>query len=320
MKDCSTKIIDEVSKQLYGNKISVRELAQMLSISMETAYRRVKNQIPFSVNEVAIIAEQLNLSIDQMLDLNTSNHFPFYKDFNSKQETEDVYSNLLKGDIETMDKLLNSNNVKITATMNRIPFRLLPYQMLFKFDYCHYLYSTGRVSLATTWFSGIEIPPAVNDLYKKACSRFQWLDNIICVIDNGLYTNLIRKIQYYQQLQLISDDDIQLLQRELFELLKNYENLLRTGKNGAGFSYVFYSSFFPIDSNVVFVEFDANSFLQVWVYPESPLIIWNNPLVSDAQKQWIDSKIRNSALITKTADRHQVEMLRDLYRQVEELR
>ena len=85
------------------------------------------------------------------------------------------------------------------------------------------------------------------------------------------------------------------------------------------FNYVFYYSFFPIDSNVVFVEYDDNSLLQVWVYPESPLVIRDNPLVSDAQRQWVDSKIRNSALITKTADRQQVEMLRNLYRQVEEL-
>ena len=319
MKNYSTKIIDEISNQLHGNKISVRDLAKMLSISTETAYRRVRNRIPFSINEIAIIAEHLNFSVDQLLNLKTSNHFPFYKDFNSGQEIEDVYYNLLKGDIETMENIRSASVVKITATINRIPFRLLPYQMLFKLDYCHYLYSTGKISLMTTRFSDIQIPPAVDDLYQKAISCFQYLNNITCVIDNELYSNTIRKIQYYNRLQLISTEDIQLLQRELFDLLEKYENLLRTGKNSAGFNYVFYSSFFPIDANVIYIEYDANSLLQVWVYPESPLIIRNNPFVSDVQKLWIESKIRSSALITKTADQQQVEVLRNLYQQVEKL-
>ena len=221
----------------------------------------------------------------------------------------------MREDIRIMERMLVSKDVKITAATNSIPFRFLPYQSLFKLDYCHYIYSTGKISLMTE-FSDIEVPPVVNDLHNKAVSCFRALNNITCVVDNMLFSNTVKKIQYYRQLKFISDDDLRIFQAELFELLGKYDGLLRNGKNGAGSEYTFYYSFFNLESNVIFLEYDNNSVLQMWVYPESPVIIKNNIVANDIQKRWIESTIRNSKLITKTTDIHQIEMIREAYGQV----
>ena len=319
MENLNTKIVSEVIKQSPGHKNPVHYLMKILSISRETVYRRIRNEIPFSINEVAAIAEYFNLSIDQLLDLKSSNRFPFSKEFDAERNPEDVYSDLLKDDIEIMEKLRDSSRMKITAVMNRIPFRFLPYPALFKFDYYQYLYSAGKISLMSTRFSDIEIPAAINDLHEKASSYLNCLNHVTCVIDSVLYTNIIKKIQFYRRLRFLSVEDLQILQKELFDLLVAYEDLLRNGKNNAGSDYVFYYSFFTLESNMIFIEYDDNTLLQIWIYPESPLVIKNNQQVNDIQKHWIDSKIRNSMLITKTADIQQIEMLRDVYRQISEL-
>jgi len=134
-----------------------------------------------------------------------------------------------------------------------------------------------------------------------------------------LYSNIIKKIQYYRQLQFFSVEDLQLLQAELFVLLEMYENLLRNGKSRSGSDFVFYYSLFNLESNLVSFEYDGESLLQFWIYPESPVVVKNNQLMGDMQKRWIDSKIRNSILITKTTDAHQIEMLRNVYQQIAEL-
>ena len=319
MQNFNTKIIKEIIKQSPGDRNPVHFLTRAFPMSKETAYRRIRNQIPFTIEEIVAIAKRFDLSVDDLLDLRSENDLLLNKEFDMEQNPVDVYSALLQDDLKLMEKLLIARNVKITATMNQIPFRLLPYKALFKLDYCHYIYSTGKVPLITTRYSDIELPASINDLHDKTVAYFRCLKNITCIIDSMLYSNIIKKIQYYCQLQFFSADDLRLLQSELFALLDMYENLLRNGESSSGTGYVFYYSFFNLETNMVSFEYGDETLLQFWIYPENPMAIRNNQVMSDVQNRWIDSKIRNSMLITKTTDVHQIEMLRNLYQQIEGL-
>jgi len=320
MQSVSSKIISEMKKQTPGKKNPVKYLTRMFSMSKETAYRRIRNQIPFSVEEVVVIAKYFNLSIDGLLDLKPDeNNLLLNSNFSVEQNPADIYSGLLVDDIKNIEKVLASTNAKITVAMNSIPFRFLPYKSLFKLDYCHYMYSVGKMSLVSARYSDVEIPPVVDELHEKSVECFSRLNHITCIIDSMLYSDIIKKIQYYHRLKFISTEDLHVLQAELLKLLEMYEDLLRTGKSNAGCDYVFYYSLFNLESSIIFFEFDDNSLLQVWVYPENPVVIKNNHQINDIQRRWIDSKIRNSILITKTTDIHQIEMLRNVHQQVMEL-
>ena len=132
--------------------------------------------------------------------------------------------------------------MKVTAVINRIPFRLLPYPLLFKFDYCHYLYSSGAVSGTKGRFSAIELPPVINDWHEQAAACLSQVSPVTCIVDNALFTDVIKKIRFYRRLGFLSSEDLQVLQAELFELLTVYENLLRNRTNSSGCDYVFYYS------------------------------------------------------------------------------
>jgi len=313
-----SKIVNEIIKHSPEDRNPVNYLTRTFSMSKETAYRRLRNKIPFSIEEVVVIAQCFNLSIDELLELKTSNNFLLNKDLSNSQDPVDIYSGLLRDDIDFMEKLIVSKNMKIAATLNSIPFRFLPYKSLFKLDYCHYLYSSGKIPF-TTQYSDIEIPPAINDLHDTGAFCFSRLNNITCIVDSMLFSNVINKIRYYYRLKFLSADDLHILQSELFNLLEMYENLLRNGKNSAGSNYALYYSFFNIETNLVFFEYDGNCQLQFWIYPESPVLIKNNQQVNVIQKRWIDSKIRNSMLITKTIDINQIEMLRNVHQQISNL-
>jgi len=320
MQSVSSKIINEMTKQTPGKKNPVKYLTKMFPMSKETAYRRIRNQIPFSIEEVVVIAKYFNLSIDGLLDLKQDdNNLLLKNNFSIEQNPADIYSGLLADDIKNMEKALASSNAKITIAINNIPFRFLPYKSLFKLDYCYYMHSAGKISLVNTRYSDVEIPPEVAALHEKSVERFSRLNNITCIIDSMLYSDIIKKIQYYYRFKFISAEDLHVLQAELFKLLEMYEKLLSNGKSSAGSDYVFYYSLFNLESNIIFFEFDDNSLLQVWVYPENPVVIKNNHQINDIQKRWVDSKIRNSILITKTTDINQIEMLRNVHQQIMDL-
>ena len=314
--DFNSKVIRKIVEQSPGKKSPVQYIMKVLSSSKETAYRRIRNNIPFTLEETVTISEDLGLSIDRLIGLRSEESLQFVNDSNC--EPENVYSSFLSKDINTMENLLSAKNMKIVAAFNRLPFWLLPYKSLFKFNYCHYLYSVGKIPLMTP-YPDIFVPKRIIELHEKASFCFSMLDNVTCIIDNRIFIDIIKKIQYYSRLKFIPKEDLEIMQKELFELLENYESLLRNGKNNYGSNYVFHYSTFSIDSNIVFLEYDDNCLLQLWIYPESPIEILKSHIIRDVQKRWIDSKIRNSSLITKTNDTQHIEMLRNMYQQVYEL-
>jgi len=315
----SAKIINEIKRRIYGKEKPVKYLMDLLPMSRETAYRRLRHETPFSFDEAVIIADNLDFSIDRLIELKSCSNFLFNREFNLNLGPVDIYSSILVSDIEMMEKASVSKDVKVTAAINKIPLRLFPYKSLFKLDYFHYLYSIGKISLMTR-YSEISVPPDINDLHDKLNSCFNNLNNITCIFDKMILSDIIKKIQYYNQSKFISNEDLHILQSELLELLNVYENLLRNGSNSYGSKYTFYYSFFNLESNVIFFEYDQNSILQIWIYPESPVVIRNNKTLYEVQRRWIDSKLRNSVLITKSNESQQVEILREMHKQIEELR
>ena len=315
----NAKVINKIVRQSSVKIAPVDYVMRMLSTSKETAYRRIRNQIPFTLEETVAIAEDLDLSIDKLLDFKTGHYLDGIDESKRENEPENIYSGFLKSDIETMEKLISSKKMKIVTAINRIPLWLLPYKSLFKLDYCHYLYSIGKISLMTR-YSDIVVPQHIIDLHEKASYCFGKLDNVTCIIDSNMHLDIIKKIQYYSKLKFILEEDLKILQNELFESLESYESLLRNGSNHNGSEYIFRYSFFPIESNIVFFEYDNNSLLQIRIYPENPVEIMKNHIISDIQKGWIESKIRSSVLITKTNDTQHIEMLRKVYQQISELR
>jgi len=314
----NAQIVDEIVKQMPGKRRPVVYLMKALSLGKESAYRRIKDQIPFTFEEVAIIARDLDLSIDQILGQKVNNNISFYADLNVEQDPMDIYANMLTKDIAFMEKLITSSDLKITAIINRIPLRYFPFKALFKFEYCHYLYSIGHIPLMMR-FSDIAVPHQISSLHEKCTYYFRGLQNITCVLDSMVYSKLIREIQYYHRMGFITEEDLHSLQSELFEILEMYESMLRKGKSSSGTNYTFYYSHLTLDSSSIFIEYNSSLSLQFWIYPESPVIINNNSMISDVQRRWIDSKIRNSMLITKTNDTQQIEMLRDVYKQISDL-
>ena len=318
MQNFNEKIISAITRQESKKKILISTLMKMLSICKESAYRRIRNQIPFSMEEVVILANHYNLSIDSLFDIKLNKGFDIEGSLDIVPNSSEPFVRLLREDIGFMQKLQTSSHLKITAILNQVPFRLLPYQSLFRLDYCHELYSTGEISLMAK-YSDIEISPQLNSLRERAVECFSRVNNITCIIDGTIYPNIINKVKYYYRMGFISGEDLKIIRLELLELLNKYESLLRTGANGAGSNYNFYYSPFTNESNIIFIEYDGNTVFQDWVYPKCPIVITNNPLINDFQKGWIDSKIRNSIPITKSADAQQVEMLRAAYRQIEGL-
>ncbi|GHU63441.1 hypothetical protein FACS1894160_3510 [Bacteroidia bacterium] len=318
MKNSNELIINEIAKQFTDKKRIVTYLMDLLCIGKESVYRRINNQIPFTFQEIVTVAQDLGFSIDKALTIDMERRVFFDMPVNIAQSPNSIFIDKLEQGNIIMEKLINAKELNIIAAVNRMPLHLFPFEALFKFDYCLYLNSIGKIPLISR-FSDIEIIPQINDLHKKSAYYCNQLKNMTCIIDSMVFSGLIKEIEYFYRLKFISDEDLHILQKELFELFALTETIIRTGESKIGSVYSVYYSHFNLNSACVYYEYDDKLMLQLWIYPESPIVIENNHLMCDIQKRWLDSVIRKSTLISKSNDVMLIEQFRDIYNQISEL-
>jgi transcriptional regulator with XRE-family HTH domain len=316
-EEISKKVNEEIVKRFRRDR-RAQYLAELLSISRESACRRLRGTISYSLEDVSRIANDLNISIDRILGNLNGIDCSIFNKLNSKPE--DFYADMLMRNAGTIENAVSVGKASVTAALNRIPMYFLPSEILCKLEYFLYLHATHNFSLNDN-FSSIYFPQKIVEMHDRFLTAISKLDSITCIIHSDVFSNITKKIKYYHQLLFLSDDDVIILQNELYRLLGKFGELLLTGKSKSGADCLFYYSLLDIESNTVLIENKYNSILQLWIYPErSPIVIQNYPLICDMQKSWISFSMRNSVPVTKTNELKQSEMLRGCHKLIKELR
>jgi hypothetical protein len=309
------KLIQAITEKLPDAIVPASYLMDLLCISKESVYRRLNNRIPFTFKEIALIANDLGLSVDTIIGQKKSDPIILEMMVDMTKNPSETTSDMLKSGIKVLRQLVAATDMNIIATINRIPLQYFPFQMLFKFGYCRYLHS--RDSIPSDFkFADVRISSELEQLHKDSVYYFSRLRNITCIIDETLFSHLIKEIQYYHQRKFLTTEDLILLQKELRDFAGLIENLIKKGANNVGSAYTVYFSLFDLDANCIYYEYDDKKMSQLWIFPESPMIIREGSLMFHIQKQWLEARMKYATLITKSGDMVQAKLLRGLYSQV----
>ncbi|GHT83809.1 hypothetical protein FACS18947_0160 [Bacteroidia bacterium] len=316
MKNLNENIIREIIQKLPEGKSPVSYLMELLHIGKETAYRRLKGQIYFTFEEIAVIANDLDFSLDKIIGQKDWSCILF--DMPDTTDFSDLFVNLLKYDIKIMKDLNNAKDSKTIVQINTLPLVYFPFKHLFKFEYYQYLHSQGD-SFFDIKFSDVIISPELEQLHQEAVYHFSHLKNITCIVDDGVFVNIVKSIQYYYQRNLISDEDYSLFRKELIDLLTLIEKITRTGVNDFGTNYSVYISLFHIDNNCFYHEYDGNFITQIRLSPNNSIVIKDNITMNKIQKKWLETRIKYAILITKSNDMLQYEIKKELFNYINSL-
>jgi len=314
MKSLNEKVVSEINRKLPKNTTAVNYLMNLLYLGKESAYRRLKGQIPFTFEEVIAIANDLGFSLDKITGKEKGGRVFFDINTDLTKSFSDLYINSLKSDIKIIKELSSVADLKILSALNRIPLRFLPFKNLFKFDYLRFLHSKGALPVTVNFSDAI--PDIVNELHKEAVYAMSRLDNVTCVINDAAFSKIIKIIQYSYHTEIVSYEDLKLLQKELFEMLAFFEKLITTGVNDSGASYSIYHSMVEPEANCICCEYGDYKMSQVWLSPESPIIVNDDRLMYQIQKNWLESKIKYATLMTKSNELLRSKIMRNLRDQI----
>ncbi len=275
-------------------------LIGIIPMSKEAAYRRLRGEIQFTLDEAVKIMQKLKISLQNLAELyvdSNRTNLHLYDLSALTVDNMDQYLYMLKYMKDTFAKLTENFTPHIYNAATFIPYGIsMRYQMLIRFALFKWIFQMKKSSNLMQ-LSDVHIPEEIER------ERLEFVDNVdkfnatyIFVDDLVYYT--VKSIVFFKRLGLVSHNECQLLKKELHLLINQLEQYANTGKNEKGYPVSIYVSDISFDASYIYIE--GPSELQIFSVNLYGLNFLGTeyPNICCLQKEWIDSLVRYSNLIT----------------------
>jgi len=292
--------LSQIRHMLPENISLADELSELLSISRDSAYRRIRGETVLSLDEVKKLFDQYELSIDAMLSPESNmvliNH----------QATDFDYSlsEWLKMLIHNLELAKSSKELELILAEKDIPvFRYFLFPELASFKLFVWLKSIIKdVNYENQLFSLDVLPKELLAQAARASHIYSSIPSIEIWSDEAIHSTL-KQIEFYHECEYFAQPDIA---SQLYDRLLEFVNYIKSeaavGKKSDGGSFSLYHNEILIPDNtiygkiqnqrVVFINYNLMDFLST--HQES---------FCDKTEIYMNNLIKNSALISTIAEK-----------------
>ncbi|MDR1783717.1 MAG: hypothetical protein LBR13_05595 [Dysgonamonadaceae bacterium] len=304
-KKLNNRLIDTVLSNVPKNVKPVSLLSNLLDMSRESAYRRIRGDIPFTVEEIADLSLEMGFSIDGIVGLGDRERVFF--DFSVKSDDSDItFISMLQRLERLYQSIGQANHCESILALNSLsPTFFLHFNHLFKFIYFKWLQQDSSIS-SDILFSEIKVPEEINNLRKKISNNMKVVSNRIIILDPNIFLNLIHDIVYFNQRKLINNEDMVSIKAEISELIDIFEKMAKSGIM-YNTNVSLYISSLSINTSTVYVNINDSEMMTILLMLVANPIFINNLRVCEVHKKTLLSVKRQSTLITQSNEILQIE-------------
>ena len=309
MKDIYNELIQNIKQATPLGANSVDTLTDIIPMSKEAAYRRLRNEINFSFDEVVKIAKELNVSLDNLIGLSQRNRYNVQMTCVNSDDLVEQYRLSFEEIIAEAKKLKTCSNPVITLfTDMLIPFsHTFKYETIAKFRLFKWTFRWNE-EIAPVKMHEITLS---SDIIRLENELYREMTNIpthyICMPE--LIQSYVRNIQYCQKINLITDEDVLKLKNETFRVLDDLESDATTGmlRNKAPFYMYLCNSYF----NETYLYYGSNEYEAVTTQLFGVgFYFFKDIRIINQMKNWINTLIRDSTLISVSGEKQRFEFFR----------
>ena len=282
-----------------GNLANV--LMDILCMSKEAIYRRLRGEVAFTFSEVAIIAGQLGISLDKIIGNSMSSGAMFDLNVLNLADPMDTYYEILVRYQRLFRYVKTDPTTEVVTASNTIPYTFYaPYEHLSKFRIGRWLYQNERLRTPAS-LSDIVLPEKLLKVQKELLEDVRLVRKTCFILDENLFSSFVKEIKYFSELGLVSTTDVEDMKKELHQLLRELEVLSEKGSfhNGNGLSV--YLSNVNFEATYSYVEKAGFQICFLRVYSINSMDSRDSK-ICDYQKKWIHSLKRHSTLISQSGE------------------
>lgn len=257
MNEVQQRLVDELRNKVESKGELVHELVELLDISQDSVYRRLRGDSEFTLTEIYKMSNRYNLSMDSILNRNiTSTSFRF----NKLYEHSDAFIPYIASLTRQME-LLSKAKGKLNFVASELPIsQSFQNQGLrdFKIYYWQKVVlnkpKLKGVKIDETFGLGININEHVNSLMHSYANMKKveiWTEETL--------DDTIRQIMYCRDSGLLDKPMIHMVCQSMTEMLDRLESELEMHGEGNNVNNLtFYVSSVELGNNVILMDFGTH--------------------------------------------------------------
>ena len=296
------------------------ELADLLKVSSDSAYRRLRGETHFTIDEIYLISKKFNISIDGV--------------FAHKSDTVTCNYTMLTDSEENFEKYLTglANQLKLINTFpdKQIIYAAEEVPIMHSFNNekltAFKLFYWQRSVLNIAKYQGKKfefdiIPKSLMEIAKEIHHQYMAIPSVE-IWTNDTVVTAIKQIMFYHESGAFqnSDDAIEILMslKSMVESIANYAELEQKpniGKNNGG-TFNLYNSDLVIGTNCIHVSVGDKNISYISFNTMNSLTT-NNQLFCGEIEHWMKNLIKKSSLISGSAEKQRFQFFKQAIKYVD---
>lgn len=310
------KFSDFVKQKIPQNLSAIDEVASLLNINYDAAYRRMNGTVNFSLEEAVKISEHFDISLNELFYINDPDSY-VVRESKPIKSTNDFNTYLEKVYTE-MKFLVDRDDASILFSAREIPmFYFFNHPTLVKFKmyiWCFVLNVTPfnkRIN-----YSDFIITDKMVENANRVGQTYQRI-NVTEIWSFGALNNVLQQLLYFHRLRQISIEDAQQICYALLFELKALEEYTLNNKNNKR-KYELYNNDIIMNNNAMIMNFKGT---KSFVYPYTLLkfFIINNYKACCEQEEYLIEQLRYCTHITNTSVREHAAFFNHKYDKINQV-
>ena len=311
-------LIKTIQEKIPAGTSMAVYLSDTLNIGRESVYRRIRGEINFTFDEIAILSLRLGFSVDNLIGLKQSDNALFNIHMLQNSDYFDIYVNKMKEYGSLFREMHDLPNTKALASVNTLPYFLhIKYENFSRFRIYKWLYQNQKIN-SNDKFADFALPEKVLKTHEEFYQDVQRIPNITIIMDDNIFWSAAKEIKYFLQRGLLSKDDVMALRDELYDMLETIEQIAAEGVNKSGVKVLLYVCAVDLEASYMHIEYGDSQFAQVRIFSISAIDSYNEGLCK-IQKEWIESLKKFSVLISESGEMQRFEYLNKQYEYIDRI-
>ena len=293
-------------------------LSDTLNIGRESAYRRIRGDINFTFEEVVTLSQNLKFSVDNIIGVNRNENALFNIHMLQNLDYIDIYVNKIQEYGRLFRETSMQYETRARISINTLPYYFhIGYELLSKLRIYKWLYQNQKIS-PNVKFADLVLPTKVMEAHRTFYQDIQKVHHVTIIMDHDVFWSVARDIEYFFKRGLITDQDMQLLKKELHTLIDEMEQIATHGTTKGGSKVEMYVSAVVLEASYLHFEYGDNQFAQVRIYSISAIDSYDKGLCQ-IQKDWMESQKKYSVLVSESGEMQRFEYMNKQREYIEQI-
>lgn len=297
--------MDAVQAAAPKNKKPARVLAEILNISIEAVYRRLRLEVPFSFAEIAAVSKHLGFSVDNIIYTDSGLDKPLHISYMDCEDPVICEYGLLERFINYLKEINKSNDSEVFYCMNTIPLtiylksEIVTRFFLFKW---RYMFENNENKV---FLKDIIIPEKLKRLHQKLMEENCKVNRISYIMDSKVVNSIATDIRFFSAINRITSENVKELKGELLNLIDYTEEMIGRNSWRDHSKLEFYISPMDLSNTYVYCK-GKKSELSLYRTFIINAIYTHDRKTCERTRKWIQSIRQSSTQISGSGEQHRI--------------